>query len=216
MAMLLSIGCGNKECFEDDSRNERKFITLLSPTFPSTSFFGGCPVPENPAFLLWTTNNDVDEVFNCRDNDSEILKVKWNLVLEVNGQCADGGRYIEEFRPNHNGFNCPSDVREMPIEAVTFDHSDFFIKMCPDPHVPNNFGIADYTFSLVVSSPSFGNTDNCSCENDPFGLFDESYIVRGRSDLILEDFPLSHNFDEHCGNLPLEFFQPIMYALDCI
>jgi hypothetical protein len=70
--------------------------------------------------------------------------------------------------------------------------------------------MADYTFSLFVTSPSFGNTENCSCESHPFGHIDDSFIVRGRSDLILEDLSLLHNFDSHCSNPPLEFFFPTL------
>lgn len=216
--IMLSSAC-NEECYEDDSRNERKFIHLESPSFPDMSSFPVCPILENPAEQLYVSGNDVDAVFECPEVRNEFFTsaTKWALTLEVRGQCADGDRYLEEFGPDLNTFNnCGS--TEMDVNAVLIG-DEVRLAMCLDPHVPNNYGDADYTFSLLYRSSSYGNTENCSCENHPLGMVDESYVIRGRSDLILEGINLHSIFDDDpsiCSNIPL-VFPPFMFnAIDCL
>ena len=216
--IMVSSAC-NHECYEDDSRNERKFIHLESPSFPGITDVPVCPVLENPAELLFVANNDVNAVFECPEirNDVITFADKWVLALEVNGQCANQERYIEEFGPDLNSFNnCGS--TEMEVNSLLVG-DDFHLAMCLDPHVPNNYGSADYTFSLYYRSSSFGNTENCSCENHPLGYIDEAYVVRGKAELILEGINLHSIFDDDagiCSRIPLVFPPFLLNTIDCI
>ncbi|TXB67889.1 hypothetical protein [Phaeodactylibacter luteus] len=222
-ALIIYPGC-QEECYTDDSRNERKAITLQSPAFPtgniSTSGFT-CNIPENPAHIAYATPGPIESIVNCdmlRELNSAgglaVTGSKWGFLLEVSGQCADQARYLEEFRFGES-LGCESKIREMPVSAIEIG-GDYVFEMCPDPHIPSNYGAAEYRFSLYVRSPTFENTDDCNCSNDIYGIFDDRYIVRAVSKILIEDLDLNYYFSDACIKAPLVFYEPIMYTTDCL
>lgn len=218
--VLLFAGC-KSECHEkDDSRNERKFIKLESPVFPSGSVVPGlnCPVLEDPAELVYTTvGNNIDAHIECDRPVPQLTPPlhKWALELEVNGQCAEiGSRYLETFRFQTSAFNC-SDRRAMEVTAVEVG-GDYVFHMCPDPHVPNNHGYVDYIFDLYVRSNTYSATEQCNCQNLGWGLFPDMYFVRARSTLALDMLYRPDYFDDYCQRQALVFYDPIMYNIDCL
>lgn len=222
LAISSFFGC-NEECYEDDSRNVRQNIMLLSPTFP-TGFVSQqnattvCNVPEDPAHIAYNTPGPVESTVTCdmlRDIQTELDLPgdKWGFLLEVNGTCADKNIYTEEFKfGDADGCTGP---RSMPVEAVRFG-DEYRFQMCPDPHRPMNHGSALFEFQLYTRSTVFVATDECNCANDIFGMFEDVYFVRGRSNLVLEDLDLDYYFTEGCNREPLVFYDPFMYSNDCL
>jgi|AntRauTorckE5430_2_1112549.scaffolds.fasta_scaffold03789_3 hypothetical protein len=222
LAITSFVGCKD-ECYEDDSRNERRNIMLLSPTFPTgfVSIQDGntiCNVPEDPAALAYTTPGPIESTVTCdmlRDIQTELDLPgdKWGFLLQVKGTCADKNIYTEEFKFGESQ-GC-SGVRSMPVEAVRLG-DEYRFQMCPDPHRPMNHGAAFFDFELYVRSQVYVATDECNCANDIFGMFEDVYFVRGRSSLVLEDLDLDYYFTEGCIRDPLVFFDPFMYNNDCL
>lgn len=208
--ILLAIGCQD-ECYEDDSRNVRVDFSIESPSLPDKSNINlVCGILENPAELLEDNQGNVSSVFLCPEA-WEFSGGRWVLELEMNGQCADGKRYKEVFRPDYNNSaQCTlgEEGRSMPIGSLENGNR---LSMCPDFHRPNNYGSADYYASLYLRTPLFSSTGNPEaggCSNCPWG-----YYVHIRADMFFIGLGFTESIA--CSDLPSRMELPFNSIPEC-
>ena len=205
--IMLSSAC-NDSCAEDDGRNIRKNFSIDSPTFPNITDWLQCPIPENPAALLFTSQDEIPTVFGCADVSDDAWSNHWLLELRANSQCADGDRNEEWFRPEFPmGATCyyiDTDARDMPISTV-IGGIDFFT-MCPDVYRSTIHGHSDYHMDLYLRSPVFAGIDNCAACID-------GYVVRFYVDQEFTDVDFNDN--DICYEEAFSFINPMSSIVDC-